>query len=173
MAGFHSGTGLSYGGMGVRGALRKGQEKWFIKEMMADVSTTMAQRVRTACIYLEAKVKENISVPVTYSTGPKGGKIVHRSKPGEYPRMEKKILRGAITHRTINYSKLQAQGIVTVKLDQAPYGKHLEESNYLNRFYLLRTYYENFHIIQRMMTGPMTRFTKLRGASVSMTAGIT
>ena len=172
MANYSSGSGLTYGGMGARGAVGRGMERWFINELKADVHATMAQRVRTACVYLQSKVRQNISVPVTYSTGPRGGKIVNRSKPGEYPRRETGDLKKAISISTKVYSPVQITGYVTVDLKIAPYGKPLEESKWLNRFYLLRTYYENFGVIQKMMTGPMLKFTRLRGASVSMQAGI-
>ena len=171
MANYTSGTGLTYGGMGARGAISRGKDRWFLKELQADIHATFAQRVRTACVYLQAKVKRNISVPVTYSEGPRGGRIAHRSKPGEYPRRETGDLKRAIKIKTNVISALQVNGMVYVDLDIAPYGKPLEESKYLNRFYLLRTYYECFHIIQKMMTGPITRYSKLRGASLGITTG--
>lgn len=37
---------------------------------------------------LHDKVQENLSVPVEYVRGPRGGTIVIRSKPGEHPRRE-------------------------------------------------------------------------------------
>ena len=172
MANYTSSGGAAFGGMGARGAVLKAREKWFVKEMMSDVRLTMHQRVRTATIFLYAKVRKNLNVPVTYSEGPRGGKIVNRSRPGEYPRRETNTLRKAITFRTVLFSRLQSRGYVSVDLDQAPYGKDLEESKYLNRFFLLRTYYENYHVLMKMMTGPITRFSKMKGASVGVEAGI-
>jgi len=172
MANYSSGSGVTFGGVGARGAVSGIREKWFVKEMMADVSLTMHQRVRTASIYLQAKVRKNLNVPVTYSKGPRGGEIVNRSKPGEYPRRETNTLRKAITVKTVRFSKLQSRGYVSIDLDQAPYGKPLEESKYLNRFFLLRAYYENYHVLMKMMTGPITRFSKMKGASVGVGAGI-
>jgi hypothetical protein len=45
------------------------------------------------------QIKEDLSVPVEILTGPRGGRIVVRSKPGEHPRKETGLLQSQVEHR--------------------------------------------------------------------------
>lgn len=44
------------------------------------------------------EIKDNLSIPVEYRTGPRGGVIVVRSKSGEHPRKETGKLQAAVDH---------------------------------------------------------------------------
>lgn len=45
------------------------------------------------------EIKNDLSVPVEYKKGPRGGTIIVRSKPGEHPRKETGKLQEGIEHR--------------------------------------------------------------------------
>ena len=45
---------------------------------------------------IQTEVKQDLSVPVEVRTGPRGGRIVIRSKLGEHPRRETGLLQGSV-----------------------------------------------------------------------------
>lgn len=63
-----------------------------MSDLSDQVSEVLARRLsRGMDIFAEKLVEdiqEKISVPVEYQTGPRGGQVVIRSKPGEPPRKE-------------------------------------------------------------------------------------
>ncbi len=69
----------------------------FIESIAADVETALDR----AGGFIVDGLKEKLSVPVTTAIGPRGGAIIQRSVPGEYPRMETKKLRDAVEHNVV------------------------------------------------------------------------
>ena len=63
--------------------------EWFIDRTEGRIEVTMRQRVVLAVKFLESRVVQNISRPVTKTTGPRGGRVVtDRSVPGEFPKAD-------------------------------------------------------------------------------------
>lgn len=69
-------------------------------------------------------LREKVSVPVEYETGPRGGVRIIRSKPGEPPRKETGALQTSIESETIEVGDEVATA-VTVSV---PYAIPLQES---------------------------------------------
>ena len=126
---------------------------WYGKEVEKIISQAMKERVKQATIFLKAKVRENINVPVTRSRGPRGGQRVIRSKPGEYPRKDTKALRKDIFGITRKTSRGVWDGFVGSTL---PYAVYLELGIRIKkRSFLVRTLREEQNTIKSILTRPI------------------
>lgn len=127
--------------------------RWFIDNVSDTVAFTMKQRMQKSIELLHSRVVQNISRPVTKTTGPKGGKVVtNRSKPGEYPKVDtgqllKNIMSGVRTPR-----RGVVEGWVATPLG---YGAILEKWPKIDRKYMGRTLSENNLVIARILIGPI------------------
>lgn len=70
-------------------------------QLFFEIANDMASAFDRAGEQIEAAVKDDLSVPVEIKTGPRGGKIIVRSKPGEHPRKETGKLQAGVTHSVI------------------------------------------------------------------------
>jgi hypothetical protein len=77
----------------------------------ADVNTALD---RVGGVIVDA-VKQDVSIPVEITTGPRGGKVIIRSKPGEHPRLETGKLQAGMGHEVFidgSDSTLSINGVV-------------------------------------------------------------
>ncbi len=66
---------------------------WFTNEVNSKIVSIVANRVGIATRFVANKVLRNISIPVERITGSRGGEIVVRSRPGEFPRKDTAALK--------------------------------------------------------------------------------
>ncbi len=92
--------------------------------------------MRVAGQLLRDRIKINLSIPVGRDTH---HRVVERSRPGEFPRMETTRLRGDIFSSTSRVGQHRVRTVVGTRLE---YGRELETSVYLNRAFLVPTYME-------------------------------
>lgn len=123
--------------------------EWFVNKFMKRMNLSMNQRMRIAVQYLQTRVVENISRPVTKTVSKRTGRIVvsNRSKPGEFPKADTTNLLKSIFHH-IESRGNEVVGFVGTPLD---YGLFLEL--YMNRSFLVRTLKEESATIRAMLTG--------------------
>mgnify|MGYP001573650739 CR=1 FL=1 len=103
----------------------------------------LRNRIQVAGRYLQALVKQNISVSVSYS----GNKVI-RSRPGEYPRIEFGKLRDSIK---LTYDAGGLAFLVSINVD---YGVRLETDRKMRRSFLVRTLKEHWQGIKKIMISP-------------------
>ena len=123
---------------------------WFTNEVSDKIKTTMRNRVGMACLHLQSRIVQNLSKPVTKSTGPLGGRVVSdRSVAGQYPKAETTHLMKSI------FTDVREEGgsiVGRVGTDLA-YGLILEMKK--DRSFLVRTLNEERDTIHRLLTGPI------------------
>lgn len=85
-------------------------------EIAADVADALDRKGNEI---VEA-VKEDLSVPVQITTGPRGGRVVIRSKPGEHPRKESGDLQAAVGHQ-VQRDGVDATLVVNDPMFYAPF----------------------------------------------------
>jgi len=142
-------TAASKAGMARRAASHSRQDvqiEWFINEVVAKINMTMTQRVSIATHMVASRVVKNISTAVGRSGT---GKVVQRSKPGEYPRAETTQLMKTI-FTDFGKEGDSPVGFVGTPLD---YGLILETR--MNRSFLIRTLRESYGDVSRILTGPI------------------
>lgn len=124
--------------------------EWYTSSVLDKVNATMRDRMVLAVEYLEAKIVQNISTPVGVSIGPRGGRVVERSRRGEYPRMDTgQLVESIYSHVRIGFDGI-VEGVVGSKADYAIY---LETS--LERPFLTRTLEENAFMIRTILLKPI------------------
>lgn len=121
--------------------------EYFINEVSDKIHMTLEQRMRVAVEYLRTKVTKNISIPVERDML---GNVTQRSLPGEYPRMETRMLQKTIFGETVVKSKHSIQGYLGTPMW---YAIPLELE--MNRSFLLRTFNEELGRVKRILTGPI------------------
>jgi len=97
---------------------------------------------------LKTKLQLNISVPVGISTGPRGGIVKERSKPGEYPRTDSGELLRSI-HYMVRRTVRGPEGAVW---STAGHANPLEFG--LQRKLFRATYLECLPLIRLILTRP-------------------
>ncbi len=88
------------------------------EEIAADVATAMAREGQV----IQSAIKDDLSVPVEYETGPRGGVIVIRSKRGEHPRRET----GNLQDRVKTDTTSEALKTTMAVYDDATYAEYLD-----------------------------------------------
>jgi hypothetical protein len=63
----------------------------FVDSIMDHLNGAMARAVEAATSDLRQSVQAEVSIPVEYATGPRGGLLIIRSQPGEAPRKERGV----------------------------------------------------------------------------------
>ncbi len=116
--------------------------EWFGKSVIRTIESEMTRRIGRVIVIVQRAVVTNISIPVHILIGPRGGRIVFRSKPGEFPRADTTdLMRSIFTHQ----SRMTGY-IATPQI----YGKYLEKD--LDRSFLVRTLHEERPTIRRILT---------------------
>lgn len=105
------------------------------RQVMFVINKHLQSRVRSATTQLFNKVKSNISVPVGIS-----GSEKVRSRPGQYPRKDRGILRNTLILDFKTIGRDVFDGYVGTPMH---YGVVLELDSKLNRKWLVRTLMEN------------------------------
>lgn len=124
--------------------------RWFNRTILNKVHTTMVNRLTLATEFLEARVIQNISKPVSFHQGPRGGQVVERSKPGEFPRTET----GALIEGMYSEVSPGRRGILEGRVGNTEeHALYLEVS--LDRRFLTRTLEEETGTIISLLTGPI------------------
>lgn len=127
--------------------------QWFIKRYTDDIAFTMKQRITVATILVHSRIVQNISRPVTKSTGPRGGRVVtNRSKPGEFPKAETAQLMKSLFLVVVSPRRGRWEGRIGTPLN---YGGILEKWPQIDRNYAGRTLKENIAVVIRILTGPI------------------
>ncbi len=125
-----------------------GRLDWFADEVLSTISQTVEKRVKIAAEYLKSKIVRNISKPVKWHSGPKGGRVVtERSLPEEFPRADFTHLKNTIFTHTARVGNHVYDAYIGTPLD---YGVILELK--LNRSFLRRTLNEERATIQKMLS---------------------
>lgn len=122
-----------------------------LDNVLKTVNLSMEKRVRFATEFLLTTITKNINVGVTRLTGPRGGKVVIRSKPGEFPRAETTQLKKTLIKDVRQTRPGLWEGFIGTPLN---YGLILE-SKRLDRSFLVRTLNEQRAMITRILTGPI------------------
>lgn len=122
--------------------------EWYLDKVNKTLRMTVRQRLILATKFLKSKVVKNISKPVSVSVGPRGGRVVQRSKPGEFPRAETSTLMRSIFTEVRPESPGVWNGYVGTPID---YGAILELN--LDRSFLQRTMEEERLGIRRIIEG--------------------
>jgi hypothetical protein len=138
----------------VRAALNRDIKiQWFIREVSNKIELTMRRRVRVATELVTSRIIQNISRPVTVSTGPRGGRVVtNRSKPGEFPKSDK----GDLLKSIFNVVVTPRRGMVEGRIgSEVIHGGILERSAKLDRNYAARTLNETRALVLQILTGPI------------------
>lgn len=118
----------------------------FIKQVHANVSLTLVDRVHLATEYLRTRIIKNISKPVGRD---KAGNVIERSKPGEFPRADTtQLMKTIFTDYEDDPEGNWCEGYVATPLD---YGLFLEL--FMDRSYLSRTLYEELDTIEEIIAG--------------------
>lgn len=131
------------------------QTEWFIKEVNEKVNATMQQRMGIVVGFLRAKTILNIKKPVVRSIGPRGGMVVERSSPGEFPRADTTQLLQTLVTDVINVSPGIIDGIVG---SPQSYSIPLEKD--LDRRFLSRTLEEELGNVRKILLGDSISFTQ-------------
>ena len=123
---------------------------WFGKQVYARIDQEIGRRVGVATSLLRKRILFNISLPVKRTIGPKGGTVVERSKPGEFPRRDTALLMGTMMSGVARVTPGVHEGYVGTPLD---YGVLLEMR--MDRSFLLRTFFQELGTVQAILTKPM------------------
>lgn len=123
--------------------------EWYIKEVSDKITMTLERRMQVTVEYLRSKVVKNISKPVDIVVGPKGGKNIVRSKPGEFPRADTTMLMKTV-FGDVKKTKTGVSGYLGTPMS---YGPTLELE--MERQFLTRTLYEEKPTVVRLLTGPI------------------
>ena len=124
---------------------RAARVEWFAREVRSVITTTLVERVTAASMYLQSRVVVNLSVPVERDAE---GRVIKRSKPGEYPRADTVTLMRDIFVDVERQASGVVEGRVGTTLD---YGLILETSPRLRRRFLRRTLKEEQDTIYRII----------------------
>ena len=124
--------------------------KWRIDQVLNTVDLSMKKRVKLATAFLHDRVVRNINISVVRGTGPRGGKIFIRSKPGEFPRAETTQLKKTLFSETRKASNGTWSGYIGTPLD---YGLILETR--MKRSFLVRTLNQERGTTTRILTVPI------------------
>lgn len=130
---------------------REARIEWYDNEVADKITMTMRQRVGLAVNLLRSRVVVNISKPVRRNSS---GRVIERSKPGEFPRAETGQLMKNIHHQTTSPRRHVVEGIVFVP-NELHYAAILELWKPLDRNFLARTLNENRDVVTRILTGPI------------------
>ena len=68
-------------------------------QLFYDIAADVATSLDYIGGVIVEQIKQDLSVPVEIVTGPRGGRIVIRSKPGEHPRKETGLLQSQVNHQ--------------------------------------------------------------------------
>lgn len=125
--------------------------EWFTDQFMRQMNMTMRQRMMVAVQYLQTRIVENISRPVTKTVSKRTGRIVssNRSVPGEFPKADTTHLKNTVFRHTEERGNI-ISGYVGTPLD---YGLFLELR--MDRSFLARTLREEIDTIRAMLTETM------------------
>ena len=141
---------------GQQAADRSARIQWFIDEVSDKVAMSLEQRVKLATQFLKDKIVRNISRPVTKLSPGRNrqgrftkGRVVDRSKPGEFPKADTTQLMKTIFDDYTQDGR-RYLGHVGTPLD---YGLILETKR--DRSFLKRTLDEEQSTITRILTGPI------------------
>ncbi len=139
---------------GARAGKTKVETKWFIDDVVNKVSMTLHQRAILTKSFLESKVVQNISRPVTKRKGKRTGRIVasNRSKAGEFPKADTTQLMKTIFGVVLPGGRNIWDIFIGTPLD---YGLILETNKRLNRSFLVRTLREELPVVTKILTGPI------------------
>ena len=125
--------------------------EWFTARVLNHINLTMRRRVRLATSLLKARVIVNLSMPVKRITGPRGGVIIQRSRPGEFPRADTLKLMRTIFSDTATVAPGIHEGYVGTPLD---YGMFLEV--FQKRSFLTRTLFSLNTTISKILLQPVS-----------------
>jgi hypothetical protein len=120
----------------------------YIDKVRKSLNITLRRRVQLATEYLKNNVIKNISTPVVRSKGPRGGVVVERSKPGQFPRADTTQLMKTI-FSDYGTENGQPVGYVGTPLD---YGLILE--TVMDRSFLEKTLNRERQAITDILTMP-------------------
>lgn len=120
--------------------------EWHTADLSRRARREMKKRMVKATDHLRRQTVKNISVPITIRTGVRGGTLIERSRPGEFPRAETRRLMRSIFSDVFVRGK-NVYGIVGTTLD---YGAILELK--MDRSYLRRTMREENSVVRSIMT---------------------
>jgi hypothetical protein len=120
----------------------------YIDKVRKSLNITLRRRVQLATEYLKNNVIKNISTPVVRSKGPRGGIVVERSKPGQFPRADTTQLMKTI-FSDYGTENGQPVGYVGTPLD---YGLILE--TVMDRSFLEKTLNRERQAITDILTMP-------------------
>ncbi len=126
--------------------------EWFTEQFMRRMNLTMRQRMLVSVQYLQGRIVENISRPVTKTVSKRTGRIVssNRSVAGEFPKADTTLLMKSIFH-DVREGKDRVTGYVGTPVD---YGLILETQ--MDRSFLARTLNEEIDTLRRMFTRRIT-----------------
>ncbi len=129
------------------------QFRWRIDQVVNTVNLSMEKRVKLATAIIFDRIQKNINVPVVKSAG---GRVVERSKPGEYPRVETSQLKKTLLTDVEQTSPGVWWGFIGTPLD---YGLFLESDKIAPRIkgrsYLVRTLNEERELVKTILTAPI------------------
>jgi len=155
MAKFHSGIEHNRVLKATAAGRRSTYIEWKIREVVDSIALTMRARVKIATELIHSRVVINISKPVGRNAK---GRVIQRSKPGEYPRAETTQLMKSVESWVQVPRRRVAEGIIQAKViapGGADYAAILEKWKKLDRNYLIRTLNENRALVIKVLTGPI------------------
>jgi len=129
-------------------SVKQTTNEWYIKRVTSEISITLVERVELATEMLKSVIISNLGVPVGRDAT---GKVVERSKPGEFPRAETTLLMKTIFsdyEHTDNETSFS--GFVGTPLD---YGLWLETQ--MDRSFLERSLEDKRKNIEEILTAKM------------------
>ena len=138
-------------------AERAVRTEWLIEQVSTFIKMKVKARVRLAAEYVKNRVIVNISRPVTKTVvaRPSGKRwitetlVSNRSRPGEFPKADTTLLMKTI------FTDYAQTGSVYDGFIGTPLQYGLELELVMNRSFLLRTFYEEYGTIRRILTGPI------------------
>lgn len=92
------------------------------RQLFDDIENDVAAALDSQGGAIVDAIREDLNIPVVVTTGPRGGRVVLRSKPGEHPRRETGALQAGVFHEI----ERDGSDMKLVIADEVEYAKWLD-----------------------------------------------